>query len=134
MTDQNPIIKTIGKDSFEWLSSKFNKETTLRDLPDEILDRIGAVDITVRNYAGNEDAIMSIAVITFAYKMANGVQQAQFGAKNILLLKVLAKKEKLRREENSHFKYRMWDTPLFKLITGEVGDRIRNMRTMDSPI
>lgn len=134
MTDQNPIIKTIGKDSFEWLSSKFNKETTLRDLPDEILDRIGAVDITVRNYAGNEDAIMSIAVITFAYKMANGVQQAQFGAKDILLLKVLAKKEKLRREENSHFKYRIWDTPLFKLITGEVGDRIRNMQTMDSPI
>ena len=134
MTDENPIVKAIGKDSFKWLSRKFNEETTLRDIPDEILERIGLVDISVRNYVDNRDAITSIAVITFAYKLANEIQRAQFGAKEILLLKVLSKNEKLRREGKSHLQNRMWDTPLFELITGEVGERIRAMRTMNSPI
>jgi hypothetical protein len=134
MTDENPIVEAIGKDSFKWLSRKFNEETTLRDVPDEILDRISSVDISVRNYVDNRDAITSIAVITFAYRLANDIQRAQFGAKDILLLKVLSKNEKLRREGRIDFQHRMWDTPLFELITGEVGERIRAMRTMNSPI
>jgi hypothetical protein len=134
MMDKNPIVETIGKGSFEWLSREFNKETIMKDFPDEILDRIAAVNITVRNYADNRDAITSIAVITFAYNMANRVQQAQFGTKDMLLLKVLAKKERLRREGKGHFKYGMCDTPVFELITGEVGNRIRAMRTMESPL
>ena len=134
MTDKNPIIEAIGKDSFEWLLKEFSKETTLKDVPGEVLDRIGSVDITVRNYASNRDAITSIAVITFAYKLANNPQNVQFGAKDILLLKVLAKEEKLRRKGKSHVQNRMWDAPLFELITGEVGERIRGMRTINSPI
>ncbi len=105
-----------------------------KDVPDEVLDRIGSVDITVRDYASNRDAITSIAVITFAYKLANNTQKAQFGAKDILLLKVLAKNEKLRREGKGHSHNRIWDAPLFELITGEVGERLRAMRTMNSPI
>jgi hypothetical protein len=134
MTDKEPIIEAIGKDSFEWLLRKFSRETTLKDVPDEVLDRISSVDITVRNYASNRDAITSIAVITFAYKLANNPQKAQFGAKDILLLKVLAKNEKLRREGKGHPQNRIWDAPLFELITGEVGGRIRGMRTMNSPV
>ena len=134
MTDKNPIIEAIGKDSFEWLLREFSRETTLKDVPHEVLDRIGSVDITVRNYASNRDAITSIAVITFAYKLANNTQKAQFGAKDILLLKVLAKNEKLRREGKGRSYNRIWDAPLFELITGEVGERIRGMRTMNSPI
>lgn len=134
MTDKDPIIEAIGKDSFEWLLRKFSRETTLKDVPDEVLDRIGSVDITVRNYASNRDAITSIAVITFAYKLANNAQKAQFGAKDILLVKVLAKNEKLRREGKGHSHNRIWGAPLFELITGEVGGRIRAMRIMNSPI
>ena len=134
MTDKNPIIEAIGKDSFEWLLREFSRETTLKDVPHEVLDRIGSVDITVRNYASNRDAITSIAVITFAYKLANNTQKAQFGAKDILLLKVFAKNEKLRREGKGYSHNRIWDAPLFELITGEVGERIRGMRTMNSPI
>ena len=132
--DKNPIVEVIGKNFFQWLSKEFNKETTLKDIPDEILDRIASVDITIRNYAGNRDAITAIAVITFAYKMTDHVQKALNGGKDIILLKVLAKNEKLRREGKSHLQHRMWDAPLFELITGEVGERIRAMRTMNSPI
>jgi len=134
MTDENPIIEAIGKDSFEWLLRGFSRETTLKDVPEEVLDRIGWVDITVGNYASSRDAITSIAVITFAYKLANNTQKAQFGAKDILLLKILAKNEKLRREGKGHSHSRMWDAPLFEIITGEVGERIRAMRIMNSPI
>ena len=134
MTDKNPIIEAIGQGAFEWLVREFNRDTTLKDVPDEVLERIGSVDITVRNYASNRDAITSIAVITFAYKLANNTQKAQFGAKDILLLKVLAKNEKLRREGKGHSHNRIWDATLFELITGEVGGRIRGMRTMNSPI
>jgi len=134
MTDKNPIIEAIGQDSFEWLVREFNRETTLKDVPDEVLDRISSVDITVRDYASSRNAITSIAVITFAYKLANEAQKTQFGAKDILLLKILAKNEKLKREGKDHSRNRIWNAPLFELITGEVGGRIRAMRTMNSPI
>ena len=134
MTDRNPIIEAIGQDPFEWLVRGFNRDTTLKDVPDEILDRISSVDIAVRNYASNRDAITSIAVITFAYKLANEAQKSKFGAKDILLLKILAKNEKLKREGKNHSRNRIWNAPLFELITGEVGGRIRAMRTMNSPL
>ena len=134
MTHKNGIVEAIGRDSFEWLSREFDKKTTLKDIPDEILDRIAAVDMTIRDYICDKNAVTSIAVITFAYKMADKVQQARFGAKDILLLKVLARKERSIRERKGGFNHTQWDLPLFELITGEVGDRIRNMRTINSPI
>ena len=134
MTHKEHIVEAIGKDSFQWLSKKFNKESTLRDVPDEILDRAVSVDITIRDYASDRNAITSIALITFAYKIANKTQEARFGAKDILLMKVLAKKEKSRREEKGSSPHRLLGSPLFELITGDVGEGIRAMRTLNSPI
>jgi hypothetical protein len=134
ITQKNEIVEAIGKDSFEWLQKKFDKSTTLKDLPDEILDRIAAVDMAIRDYISDKNAVISIAVITFAYKMADMVQQPRFGPKDILLLKMLAKREKSRREGKTGLYHAQLDLPLFELITGELGDRIRSMRTINSPI
>jgi hypothetical protein len=134
ITQKNEIVEAIGKDSFEWLQKKFDKSTTLKDLPDEILDRIAAVDMAIRDYISDKNAVISIAVITFAYKMADMVQQPRFGPKDILLLKMLAKREKSRRERKTGLYHAQLDLPLFELITGELGDRIRSMRTINSPI
>ena len=133
MNHNEHIVEVIGKDTFRWLSTDFNKTTTLKDFPGEILDRIASVDITIRNYAGDKNAVTSIAVITFAYKMAAKIQIASFGAKDILLLKVLAKNEKLRRTRENCTQHKILDAPFFELITGPVGERIRVMRTINSP-
>ena len=50
--------------------------------------------------------------------------------KDILLLKVLAKREKARREGREIDDHPLWDSPLYELITGQVGDRLRGMRCM----
>jgi hypothetical protein len=134
MPSEDPIIKLIGNEPFQWLSQKFNRKTTLKDTPDEILARIGSVDITTRDYSVDRNSVTCIALITFAYKMADRVQAAPFGVKDILLLKVLAKEENLRRKGKKSSGDGLWDAPLFELLTGEVGDRIRAMRTMNSPI
>ncbi|MDY6971998.1 MAG: hypothetical protein SV775_06690 [Thermodesulfobacteriota bacterium] len=134
MTHKKHIVEVIGTGSFQWLSGKFNKESTLRDVPDEILYRVADVDITIRDYASDQNAITSIALITFAYKTADKTQEARFGARDILLLKVLAREEKSRREGKGSSTHRLWRAPLFELITGEVGDRIRAMRTLNSPV
>ena len=134
MPSEDPIIRLIGKEIFQWLSQNFDKKTILKDLPDEILARIASVDITVRNYADDRNSVTCIALITFAYKMADKIQQAPFGVKDILLLKVLAKEEILQRKGRCRSIDRLWNTPLFKLLTGDVGDRIRATRTMNSPI
>ena len=133
MNHTEQIVEVIGKDIFLWLSTEFNKTTTLKDFPDEILDRIASVDITIRDYAGDKNAVTSIAVITFAYKMADKIQIALFGAKDILLLKVLAKNEKLRRTRGNCIQHKILEVPFFELITGPVGERIRHMRTINSP-
>lgn len=133
MNHNEHIVEIIGKDTFQWLSTEFNKTTTLKDFPGEILDRIASVDITIRNYAGDKNAVTSIAVITFAYKMADKIQIASFGAKDILLLKVLAKNEKLRRTRGNCTQHKILDVPFFELITGPVGERIRVVRTINSP-
>ncbi|RLC27657.1 MAG: hypothetical protein DRH32_09990 [Deltaproteobacteria bacterium] len=134
MPHEDPIVKLIGKEPFQWLSQKFSSKTTLKDIPDEILARIVSVDITTRNYADDRNSVTCIALITFAYKMADRVQKAPFGVKDILLLKVLAKEEKLGRKGKKRSRDRLWDTPLFEIITGEIGDSIRATRTMNSPI
>ena len=133
MNYNEQIVEVIGKDVFQWLSMEFSNTTTLKDFPNEILDRIASVDITIRNYAGDKNAVTSIAVITFAYKMADKIQIASFGAKDILLLKVLAKNERLRRTRNNFIQHKILDVPFFELITGPVGERIRVMRTINSP-
>ena len=134
MPSEDPIVKLIGKGPFQWLSQKFSSKTTLKDIPDEILARIVSVDITTRDYSVDPNSVTCIALITFAYKMAGRVQNAPFGVKDILLLKVLAKEEKLGRKEKKRSRDRLWDAPLFEIITGEIGDSIRATRTMNSPI
>lgn len=128
------IVEAIGKDSFAWLQKKFDKTTTLKDLPDGILYRIAAVDMSVRDYASDKNTVIAIALITFAYNLAGMVQQPRFGPKDILLLKMLAKREKTRREGQTGFDHAQLEHPLFELITGEIGGRIRSMRTINSPI
>jgi hypothetical protein len=133
MNYNEQIVEVIGKDTFQWLSKEFNKTTTLKDFPGETLGRIASVDITIKNYAGDKNAVTSIAIITFAYKMADKIQIASFGAKDILLLKVLAKNERLRRTGENCIQHKILDVPFFELITGSVGERIRVMRTINSP-
>lgn len=134
MPSGDPIIRLIGKETFQWLSQKFDRETTLKDIPYEIIARIASVDITAGNYAGDRNSVTCIAVITFAYKMAGRVPEAPSGVKDMLLLKVLAKVERSRREGKVHSLHTLWGAPLFEIITGEAGDRIRAMRTMNSPM
>jgi len=128
------IVEIIGKDSFMWLSKEFNEETRLKDIPDEILECVSSVDITLRDYAGDRNAITSIALITFAYKIEGKVQHPKYGSNDILLLKILAKNERSRRNGKELSNNRLWDAPLFELITGEVGERIRAKKFMTNPM
>ena len=128
------IVEIIGGDHFEWLSREFDRETRLRDVSDEILECISAVDITVRDYGRDRNAIISIALITFAYKMAEKVQYPKHGSNDILLVKVLAKNELSRRRGKRLSKNKLWEAPLYDLITGEVGKRIRATRFMTNPV
>ena len=75
--ESNGIVDFIGKDIFEWLSTEFNKDTRLKDIPEEILDRVRSVDITLRDYARDRSAITSIALITFAYKIAGKARSTE---------------------------------------------------------
>ena len=129
----NEIVEIIGPDCFEWLSREFDRETRLKDIPDEILALISSVDITIRDYAKDRSAIVSIALITFAYKMANKVQHPKYGSNDILLLKILAKNEVSRREGEKISENELWNAPLHELITGEVGEKIRASRFMTNP-
>ena len=127
------IVEIIGKDCFDWLAGEFDMDVRLKDIPDEILDRISSVNITTRDYAGDLNAITSIALITFAYKMASSIQHPKYGSNDILLLKVLAKNEKSRRKGETLSDNGVWDTPLYELITGDVGDKIRATKIMTNP-
>ncbi|MFH1349301.1 MAG: hypothetical protein ABII26_00025 [Pseudomonadota bacterium] len=133
-TPQNQIIEIMGREIFAWLSQAFQKETRLRDIPDEILDSIRSVDVTIRDYSRDRNAIIAIALITFAYKMANKVQQPRYGSNDILLLKVLAKNEIMRRKGGKLSDHSRWESPLYELITGEVGDKIRATKFMTNPV
>ena len=125
---QDNIIDIIGKENFEWLSEGFGPKTTLRDIPDDILDRVSSLDITLSDYGGDRNAITAIALITFTYMMAGKAQRPQDGPSDLRLMKVLARNEKQRRERRegtSRSDHRAWDLPVCELITGEVGERIR---------
>ena len=128
------IVEIIGSDSFMWLSKEFKEETRLKDIPDEILECVSSVDITIRDYAGDRNAITSIALLTFAYKIAGKVQHPKYGSNDILLLKILAKNERSRRNGKKLSNNQLWDAPLFELITGEVGERIRATKFMTNPM
>ncbi|MEA2039077.1 MAG: hypothetical protein U9N82_04500 [Thermodesulfobacteriota bacterium] len=130
--DHKQILEVVGREILQWLSGEFSKYTMLKEIPDEILNRMASVDIKIRDYSSDRNSITSIALLTFAYRMANKVQEARFGPNDILLLKVLAKTEKLRRQGKGHPQYELWDLPLCELITGEVGDRIRDVKMINS--
>jgi hypothetical protein len=66
--------------------------------------------------------------------MAGKVQHPKYGSNDMLLLKVLAKNEKLKREGNALSPNRLWDAPLYELITEAVGERIRATKFMTNPI
>lgn len=128
------IVESIGWENFRWLSGEFGFETRLRDVPDEILDRISMVDIAIRDYGRDPNAITAIAFITFAYKIGGKSQNPKYGTNDILLLKVLAKNEMARRAGKGISQYEQWDLPIVELITGEVGERIRETRLMTNPM
>ena len=132
--DTVDIVAMIGKENLQWLATEFSLGTGLKDLPEEILDRASSVDITIRDYSRNRNAVTAIALITFAYQLAGKSQEPRCGSNDLLLLKVLAKKEKLRRTENRPHDHPDWNLPLFELITGEVGEAIRATKLITNPI
>jgi hypothetical protein len=132
--DTVDIVAMIGKENLQWLATGFSLGTGLKDLPEEILDRASSVDITIRDYSRDRNAVTAIALITFAYQLAGKSQEPRYGSNDLLLLKVLAKKEKRRRTENRPHDHPDWNLPLFELITGEVGEAIRATKLITNPI
>ena len=124
------VLEIIGESNLAWIAGEFNRSALLKDIPEAILDRISNADITKRDYSGDQNGMTSIALLTFAYKMAGRVQEARNGPRDILLLKVLAKNEKARRKGKKRSENAMWNAPVFELITGEVGDRVRDMNIL----
>src|SRR5512136_3452729 len=116
------IVTMIGKENLQWLATEFCRETRLKDLPEEILERASSVDITLRDYSRDRNAVTAIALITFAYQIGGKRQEPRYGSNDLLLLKVLAVKEKRRRTENKPYDHQALNMPLFELITGEVGE------------
>jgi hypothetical protein len=131
----NEIVTLIGPDDFRWLAEGFGKNTVIRDIPQSILDRVAAVDVTLRDYSSDSNGLTAIALITFAYRMAGKYQAPHLGGKDILMVKVLAANELSRRSgnESALTLSNLWEMPFYELITGEVGERIRAMPTINSP-
>lgn len=127
------IHDIIGKENFEWLAKQFDVKTRLEDIPQEILERISVVDITAKDFYRDRNAITAIALVTFAYGMAGKVQHPKYASHDILLVKVLAKKEKERREGLGRPGHEALELPLFELITGEVGESIRKTKIITGP-
>jgi len=119
------IVAMIGKENLQWLATGFCLETKLKDLPEEILDRVNSLNVTLRDYSRDPNAVTAIALITFAYQLAGKRQEPRCGSHDLLLLKILARNEKQRRDENKPYDHPGWELPLFELITGEVGEAIR---------
>ena len=132
--DNNKVVEIIGGENFQWLSKEFNRDTRLKHVPTVILNRISSVDITLRDFSGDKNSITSIALLTFAYKMDDKIQDPRYGSNDMMLLKVLAKEELRRREGKRLPENRLWDAPLYELITGEVGERIRVKKFMTNPM
>lgn len=132
--DPVDVVAMIGKENLQWLATEFCRETRLKDIPVDILDRTSSVDIAIRDYARDRNAVTAIALITFAYQLGGRHQEPRYGSNDLLLLKVLANKEKLRRAENVPYDHPGWELPLFELVTGEVGESIRATKFITNPI
>jgi hypothetical protein len=113
---------------------RVRRETRLKDLPEEILGRASAVDITLRDYSRDRNAVTAIALITFAYQLGGKRQNPRYGSNDLLLLKVLAQKEERRRTENKPYDHPGLELPLFELFTGEVGEAIRATKFITNPL
>jgi hypothetical protein len=131
--DTLDVIAMIGKENLQWLATEFCRETRLKDLPEGILDRASSVDITLRDYSRDRNAVTAIALITFAYQLGGKRQEPRYGSNDLLLLKVLAKREKRRRDEDKPHDHPGLDLPLFELFTGEVGEAIRATKFITNP-
>lgn len=127
------VVTIIGKENLQWLATEFCRETRLKDLPEGILDRASSVDITLRDYSRDRNAVTAIALITFAYQLGGKRQEPRYGSNDLLLLKVLAKREKRRRDEDKPHDHPGLDLPLFELFTGEVGEAIRATKFITNP-
>jgi len=132
--DPVDVVALIGKKTLQWLAAEFCRETRLMDLPEEILDRASSVDITLRDYSRDRNAVTAIALITFAYQLGGKRQEPRYGSNDLLLLKVLANKEKRRRAENKPCDHPGWSLPLFELFTGKVGEAIRATKLITNPV
>jgi hypothetical protein len=128
------VVTMIGKDNLQWLAARFSRETRLKDLPEEILDRASSVDITLRDYSRDRNAVTAIALITFAYQLGGKRQEPRYGSNDLLLLKVLACRERRRRDENKPHDHPGMNLPLFELLTGEVGETIRATKFITNPL
>ena len=131
--NKNDVVQQIGAEIFEWLALKFNKNTTLEDLPEGLLDSICKIDTTIRDFSSDPNAITAIALITFSYKLANKQQQAHYGSNDLLLVKVLVKNELAKRKGEKTLDNEMWKAPVYELITGKVGEEIRATKFMTNP-
>ena len=132
--DTLDVVTMIGRENLHWLAAKFCRETRLRDLPKDILERASSVDITLRDYSRDRNAVTGIALITFAYQLGGKRQEPRYGSNDLLLLKVLAKREKRRRAENKPHEHPGMDLPLFELFSGEVGGAIRATKFITNPL
>jgi hypothetical protein len=128
------VVTMIGRENLQWLATEFCRETRLKDLPTDILERASSVDITLRDYSRDRNAVTAIALITFAYQLGGKRQEPHYGSNDLLLLKALAKREKRRRAENKSHDHPELDLPLFELFTGEVGEAIRATKFITSPV
>jgi len=128
------VVTMIGKENLQWLATEFCRETRLKDLPQQILDRVSSVNVTLRDYSRDPNAVTAIALITFAYQLGGKRQEPRYGSNDLLLLKVLAINEKKRRGENKTYDHPGWELPLFELITGKVGEAIRAAKFITNPM
>lgn len=131
---QNPIVDIIGADKFSWLAESFSSNTTLSEVPQEILEPISRVKIAKRDFSSDPNAIIAIALLTFAYGIAGKMQEARHGSNDLMLIKVLAQSELDRRSGQRRLENPMWNRPVYELIAGEVGEKIRAERFMTNPV
>jgi len=129
----NPIVDLIGLENFTWLCETFSKSTTLADVPSSILEPMSRAEATRRDLASEPNAVTAIALITFAYGLAEKTQHPHTGSNDLMLAKLLACNELDRRSGRKRLDNPLWGRPLYELITGRVGDRIRNLRLMTTP-
>ena len=132
--DTVDVLTMLGQENLQWLVAEFCRETNLKDLPKDILERASSVDITLRDYSSDRNAVTAIALITFAYQLGGKRQEPRYGSNDLLLLKVLANREKRRRAENKPYDHPGLDLPLFELFTGEVGEAIRATKFITNPV